>query len=478
VLLTQSLETRSDISDLAAREPALARRFTELRDALDQAAGAPGAEPAAVTAPGPPVGQPRPQDRHQLAADFRDVLARIRALPGFSGFLQPPSAGELTRHAIDGPIAVLNVSQFGSDAILVTARGIASLALPGLRRDVVAGKVTDFYQALGEANSGAATGQQRQAAQQTVAETLEWLWDAAAGPVLAELGYSQPPAAGAPWPRVWWAPGGLLGTLPVHAAGYHRAVAPGPAGTPGPVGAPGPGATVIDLVVSSYTPTIRTLAYARERADGSRAESALVVAMPVTPGLPPLRFAAQEVSYVRQRLPFADVYIESDGAVTDRTPTRDRVLDLMTRAPIAHFACHGSNDPEDPARSQLYLHDHAEHALTVEALSALNLDHAQLAYLSACGTALNRNPHLLDEAIHLTAAFQLTGFARVIGTLWPIDDVISASVADAFYARLRSGDGPIDLAQAATALHHAQRTARGALTDFPSRWAPYIHMGA
>jgi tetratricopeptide (TPR) repeat protein len=461
VLLTQSLETRSDLSDLMAREPALATRFTELRDALDQQADVPAESPA--------------QDRHQLAADFRAVLARIRATPGFSGFLQPPSAGELTRHAGDGPIAVLNVSQFRSDAILVTARGITSVPLPGLRRDVVAGKITEFYTALDQANSSAATSEQRRAGQQAVAEALEWLWDAAAEPVLAELGFSQPPAAGAPWPRLWWAPGGMLGTLPVHAAGHHRAGVPGSA--------------VMDRVVSSYTPTIRTLAYARERAArdragaghdqaGAGAVSALVVAMPVTPGLPPLRFAAQEVVDVRQRIPDADVYIESAGAVTDRTPTRERILALLARAPIAHFACHGSNDPVDPARSQLYLHDHVERPLTVAALSALDMDRAQLAYLSACGTALNRNPRLLDEAIHLTAAFQLTGFARVIGTLWPIDDVISASVAGSFYAGLRAGDGAIDLTRAAAALHHAQRTARGALTDFPSLWAPYIHMGA
>jgi CHAT domain-containing protein len=241
----------------------------------------------------------------------------------------------------------------------------------------------------------------------------------------------------------------------------------------------------MDRVVSSYTPTIRTLAYARDRAardlpgaDGRPAASALVVAMPITPGLPPLRFVTQEVMNVRQRIPGADVYIETAGAVTDRTPTRDRVLALMAHAPVAHFACHGSNDPVDPARSQLYLHDHAEEPLTVAALSALNMDQAQLAYLSACGTAVNRNPRLLDEAIHLTAAFQLTGFARVIGTLWPIDDVISASVADSFYAGLQAGDGAIDLNRAAIALHHAQRTARTALTDFPSLWAPYIHMGA
>ena len=483
VLLTQSLETRSDVSDLQAREPSLARRFGELRDALDHAQADPGAPLAGDgTAAGPPGQQADRDDQvrrnlvrgdlvrgdlRQLAADFRDVLRRIRAIPGFDGFLRPPSAGQLTGHASAGAIAVLNVSQYRSDAILVRPEGITGIPLPGLEREVLAGKITAFYQFLGQANSAAATGEQRQAAQRSVTGTLEWLWDVAAEPVLSALGYREAPAAGVAWPQLWWAPGGLLGTLPIHAAGYHR---PGPAGPPG--------ATVMDRVVSSYTPTVRTLAYARERTAQVGAVPALVVAMPVTPGLTPLKFAAQEVVYVREHIPQADIYIEDQAGVTDRTPTRERVLTLMARCAVAHFACHGSNDPQDPSRSQLYLHDHADKPLTVAALSAIRLERAQLAYLSACGTALNRNQRLLDEAIHLTAAFQLTGFARVIGTLWPIDDMISASIADSFYSGLQAGDGSIDISRAAAALHRAQRIARDALTAFPSLWAPYIHMGA
>jgi hypothetical protein len=451
VLLTQSLETRGDVGDLQAREPALARRFLELREALDQTQAGPGRH-----------------DLHQLATDFREVLRRIRAVPGFATFLQPPPADQLIRQADAGPIAVINVSQHRSDAILVRPQGIASIPLPGLGREALGGKVTAFYQFLRQASDGATAGKQRQAAQRSVGETLEWLWDVAAEPVLNELGYTEPPAEGAAWPRLWWAPGGLLGLLPIHAAGYHR-----------DEGARARGRTVMDRVISSYTPTVRTLVYARERAARNSGSPlpALAVAMPVTPGLAPLAFAAQEVACVRSHIPQARVYIEKT-AVTETTPTRERVLELMTGCALAHFACHGSNDLQDPSRSQLYLHDHADKPLTVAAISAIRLERAQLAYLSACGTALNRNPVLLDEAIHMTAAFQLAGFARVTGTLWPIDDMISASMADAFYSGLRASDGSIDVSRAAAALHQAQRTARDGLTAFPSLWAPYLHMGA
>lgn len=75
-----------------------------------------------------------------------------------------------------------------------------------------------------------------------------------------------------------------------------------------------------------------------------------------------------------------------------------------------HFACHGTHDTTDPAASQLLVHDYAEAPLTVAHLAPVNLDLAQLAYLSACNTALNSAGVFLDEAIHLATAFQLAGF--------------------------------------------------------------------
>jgi hypothetical protein len=63
VLLSQVLETRSDLTDLSRRHPDLAARFASLRDQLDQASttGPSSLEPPAETAAAdPPTGRTKP----------------------------------------------------------------------------------------------------------------------------------------------------------------------------------------------------------------------------------------------------------------------------------------------------------------------------------------------------------------------------------------------------------------------------------
>ncbi len=84
----------------------------------------------------------------------------------------------------------------------------------------------------------------------------------------------------------------------------------------------------------------------------------------------------------------------------------------LTGAGIAHFACHAASRSDDPSNSQIYLHDHHDRPFTVATLFPARLQPAQLAFLSACQTARGENLDLLDEAIHLTSAFQLAGFHR------------------------------------------------------------------
>jgi CHAT domain-containing protein len=114
----------------------------------------------------------------------------------------------------------------------------------------------------------------------------------------------------------------------------------------------------------------------------------------------------------------------------------------------------------------------------VAALAALALDDAQLAYLSACGTARMTDIHLLDEAIHLASAFQMAGFSHVIGTLWEINDAIAVEIAESFYTNLTTPDHILDPRRAACALNSAARTLRDRLPANPYLWASHIHAGA
>jgi hypothetical protein len=83
-----------------------------------------------------------------------------------------------------------------------------------------------------------------------------------------------------------------------------------------------------------------------------------------------------------------------------------------------HLACHGSVNPTDPLRTALHLYDGP---LTVAEIAARDLSHAEIAYLSACHTAVG-NWELADEAIHLAAALQIAGFRQVIAALWSVSD--------------------------------------------------------
>jgi tetratricopeptide (TPR) repeat protein len=477
VLLSQALDTRDDIADLRERHPALAEQFISLRDRLDQPEGP---QPAA-SVPNPEVLSPPPgqaaQDRSRLAGELAMILKQIRALEEFATFGLPPSAAELLAEAASGPVVTFNVSVYGSSALLLTEGGISALELPGLAYDTVVSQINSFHQARYAAANPTASLSDRIAAQRKLLEVLEWLWDAAGGPVLDALGYRESPPPGAAWPRVWWAPGGLLGLLPVHAAGYHTEVLAGDEAR----------RAVMDRAISSYTPTIRALRYARQHSSRGPAipGRSLIVAMPVTPGLPDggeLPNVPVEVARVGALLPDTVVLLEpgpsEHAAGSANLPTRANVLDQLPGCTVAHFACHGFSDPADPSRSLLLLHDHDRYPLTVASLAPVDLGRAQLAYLSACETALTSTAGLIDEAIHLTTAFQLAGFPHVIGTLWKINDALAVTIGHSFYTNLRTGAHALDTSQAARALHAAVRAVRDDLPRTPSLWAAFIHAGA
>ncbi|MFF8772203.1 CHAT domain-containing protein [Kitasatospora sp. NPDC015120] len=473
LMLGQLLHSRTDLTALRDHRPDLADRFEQLRRLLDTdevgllnggVLPATGAEP------------PELATRQRLLRDFTATVEEIRALDGFASFLRPVPAERLFEAAAEGPVVVFNVSRFGSAALVLTPSGVRVLPLPGLTPEVVAERTAAFRTAV--AATADDDPEVSVPAQQRLVGLLEWLWDAAAGPVLDALGPPAPDRPGAALPRVWWCPGGLLGQLPLHAAGHHRA---GAATAPD-----GPRRTVLDRAVSSYTPTVQALLHARRPAPSAaagRPDAALLVAMPSTPGQPDLDHALDEVEAVRELLPLPSAVLAPagpDGAGADPAvlPTAARVRHALGSAAVAHLVCHGISEAADPSHSRLLLHDHLSSPFTVLSLAPLDLDGARLAYLSACETAVSTNDDLADESIHLASAFQLMGFRQVIGTLWKAYDDESDAIASAFYRGLLRPDGGIDYGRAAAALHTVVRERRDALPGTPSLWAAHLHVGA
>ena len=273
--------------------------------------------------------------------------------------------------------------------------------------------------------------------------------------MLAALGLTRPPA-GTRWPRIWWCPVGPLAYLPLHAAGRHL---------------DGGQATVMDRVVSSYTATIRVLEHARAAVRPvSRPRTALIVVMRETPGQAPLNGVTREGAELARLLP-ASTIIAGEAA------TFDTVCRALGTHPVAHFACHGVSDWMVPGDGRLLLHDHLTRPLTIAAVSRLRLDTAELAYLSACSTT-DTGPALVDESVHLTAAFQVAGYRQVIGTLWPVPDRIALRIAVGVYRRLTGGGrSELQVEWGALALHHAIRGQRDRWPDRPALWTAHVHVG-
>ena len=459
ILLAQAMSTRGDLTALREHSPA-AREMADAFERLGRELDGPGLDVGWQGAPAHEVpgggldmkpelaaGSRGAEERKAIAAEIDQLAQRIRSVPGFGDFLLPPSVDDLKAASRHGPVVVVNVSGLRCDALIVTPAGVRAVPLNSLT-------AADVQQRVGVVET--ATASAGADAEAAVQEVLAWLWDTIAQPVFDALGLSGPPADGLPWPRVWWVATGPLSLLPLHAAGHH-----------GEYQLASP-RTVIDRAVSSYSPTISALAQALARIPQPGPVTApIVVAMADTPGQVALPGALEEARILRAHFPSARI-------LTGQDATHDAVISGLDGSRWAHLACHGRTDRADPSASRLLVHDHQSRPLSVAEISRLRLRDAELAYLSACSTT-DTSPALVDEAIHITAGFQLAGFSRVIGTLWPIRDVIAVTVTTHVYAALTRGTP--DASRAAFALHDASRWMRDCYWRAPTLWAAYIHAG-
>lgn len=406
----------------------------------------------------------------RVRAAYRDLatlLERIRRVPGFEGFQRPPRIDQLARLVRSGPVVLISAGQYRSDALIITGDGgggsggdggssrgsgdpVELVRLPGLDREEAARQAERLARAGRAALRDLSPASRRVRVRDEVVDILAWLWDVAAEPVLDHLGFTGAPPEGQELPRLWWCPAHVLSYLPFHAAGRYQSAAE-------PV-------SVLDRVVSSYTTTISALAH-RERPRRS-IPATLIVPVPDTPGAP-LPGVITETQALLGMIPDARPLLR---------PSRASVLEALPRHQIAHFACHGQADRIDPARSHLILADHDSAPLTLDDISHLNLT-ADLAYLSACSTGV-APVRLTDQFLHFTGAFQLAGFRHVIGTLWSVDDEVSAELAADFYDRLTSGGSlPPQTELSARALHEAIHALRAKYPDNPALWAAHTHTG-
>jgi CHAT domain-containing protein len=258
--------------------------------------------------------------------------------------------------------------------------------------------------------------------------------------------------------RVFWCPTGPFSFLPIHAAGlYDTAEA---------------GIKLSDFVISSYLPTLSSLASSPQNSFGDLSSKLrlLVVPQPPTDGLNPLFSVKHEIDSITElckKSPLVTLQ-NSEGTVEDVTET-------LKNTDWVHFACHGIQDPKKPLDSGLCLANNRR--LKFSDIMQLSRPKGGLAFLSACQTAQGDSDETLsEECVHLAAGMLLAGYGSVIETMWAMREKDPKVARDVYEHLFRDASQVPDSTEAAAALHCAIQKLRNSGAPFSS-WVPFIHFG-
>jgi CHAT domain-containing protein len=170
-------------------------------------------------------------------------------------------------------------------------------------------------------------------------------------------------------------PSGVFSNLPFHAA----------------MQAEEPLTYAIDRVAIAYAPSARLLAFARKVVEELREEDKepflLTVSNPQPTAQVHPQFAKFETTTIAVRF---YSYLEGTKyggprCVSGEHANRSFVYDLLKMHPLAHFACHGFFDPENPLGSGIWLAK--DERLTVSDLLSLQMT-KRMAVLSCCETGI------------------------------------------------------------------------------------------
>ncbi|KAN0071674.1 CHAT domain containing protein [Elaphomyces granulatus] len=450
VIISQLLDRHTDLSDLIADHPTLARQYEHLVNEVNT----PNAAEVQAT-----------KRRREAAAELDACMRTIRGIPDYRRFLLGQTVAKMQECAGEGTVVVVNITEFRSDAILVSRNAVKTVPLSQL-------SAPDTRAWLSKSWTAKKRSGQKQKNEEFLGY-LSWLWQACVKQILGEISTQNRPTQGLP--RVWWMGTGLASSMPFHAAGLHMR---------------GSTENAYSRVISSYTPSIKALAYARNWArstEESRAAhgSLLVATMPTTPRGRSEKNPPKDLPGVtKERDEIIKAAHDRINVVALNQPSAEQVLESLKVCRIAHFACHGTSDSLDPSNSGLILQKSSnepgevfeQDRLTAHRIAELQLRHTQIAYLSACSTAENKAAKLSDEVIHVVSGFQVAGFPHVVGCLWPAGDLECVEVARRFYLSVlqqSSGNGEV-----ASALQEAVMAVRAEDINMPLNWALFVHYGA
>ena len=121
VIIGQLVDSHSNMSALAQQCPDIARRYEELRDEVNTplvSSNRDATETQALSR------------RREAVAELDACVEEIRGIVGQERFLLGQTTAEMQACAAGGTIVIVNVTEFRSDAILVSPTAINAISLP------------------------------------------------------------------------------------------------------------------------------------------------------------------------------------------------------------------------------------------------------------------------------------------------------------------------------------------------------------
>ncbi|MFD6549743.1 CHAT domain-containing protein [Streptomyces sp. NPDC058398] len=392
----------------------------------------------------------------QQTADRLNLAYReYAALTGNSAHSRPtvevaglPTWRTVCRAAQPAPLVYLTAGDSGGGAVIVPhgpsdEKQPIGISLPRLDHPTVLELVALLRRMdeLEGQNLDPETGESRI---QIMTRVLETLWDRAMEKVVEELGGTRLAVLLA---------GGLLGMLPLHAAGEM------------PQERPQSWRFALDSIAFTYAPTVASVTWARtHRKDASQWKSLLVLAPPDDSPRPMSREAELEA------------LCRLEGLVLEKIDTledNETLIRALERHDIFHFAGHGRPSATDPLSGGLYLS--AGQTLPVASFLAEPPLPGRVAMIPGCSTAMIGD-HLPEESVGLPTALLQAGFTDVMATQWSVEGGLMAGLIDGLYRRWRE-----PRTHPAFALAGIQRelfrTGDNGRALHPLYWAPFTHTG-
>ena len=428
VFWSQLTRLRPPLDDVIASGPVgkmLADEFTRQTLVIRTALGSPGA------------GQH--DEVYRLNVELQRVITSIRELAGFSRFLLPPLFSDLQQAAREGPVIIVNASEYGCDALVVLVDRDPHHIPLSITKDGVRGLSSKLGTLTVHAKSMDVT--------RDLAILLRELWDEVVSPIVDFLQTIHPIRS-----RIWWCPTAEFSLLPLHAAGPYRKGQ----------------RNLANLYISSYTPTLTALIRARlHDPPHSERKQFVGIGQATAKGENELVSVATELANIEQRVGGLATFSHVEG----QESCIARVSEELSKNEWVHFACHGIPDRKHPFESAFALYDGH---FTIERIMRCELENAEFAYLSACHTTVG-DEESPDEVMHLASAMQFAGFRSVIGTMWAVDDGETNKITSVFYDNMVDESGRLDYTRAALALNRTMQK----LVDIPfDQRILYIHLGA